>query len=135
MISGISAMMKIGNNINNMISLTNFKRDDYFQTSLPYYDKSILRILDKYTGLNTDVCSHITEEMKNLEGESYADGGQTPSENSLFKNTCVLINNDIQHRLLIKKEYPYKMFSCYLKEGESICPYEENKWFLHWLEL
>ena len=67
MISGISAMMKIGNNINNMISLTNFKRDDYFQTSLPYYDKSILRILDKYTGLNTDVCSHITEEMKNLE--------------------------------------------------------------------
>ena len=51
-----------------------------------------------------------------------------PSENLFFSNTCVLtsINND--HRVLIKKEYPYKMFSCYLNDEvqASFCPFEEN---------
>ena len=39
MISGISVMMKIGNNINNLMLLSTFKETDYFQSSLPSYDR------------------------------------------------------------------------------------------------
>ena len=32
MISGISAMMQIGNNINNLMLLSTFKKDDYYES-------------------------------------------------------------------------------------------------------
>ena len=128
MISGISAMMKIGNNINNMIFLSTFKRDYYFKTQLPKYDKMILSILENYSNSDSKVCEHVIEKMGN-NGVMYRDEGPPPpSENLFFSNTCVLtsINND--HRVLIKKEYPYKMFSCYLNDEvqASFCPFEEN---------
>ena len=136
MISGISAMMKVGNNINSMVFLNTFKRNEYFQSSLPSYDRRILKILENYTDLDEDVCSFIKENINDVsyqDGELFlSTGTQTPSVNSLFIGSCVLTNSNIKHRVLITKNNlgNYFLFSCYLKD-ESFCPYEVNKWFLH----
>ena len=132
MISGISAMMKIGNNINNMMFLSTFKKNEYFQSSLPSYDRRIMKILENYSDLESDVCSHIKENINDVEYENgqlfLSTGTQTPSTNPLFVDSCVLTNNNIRHRVLIKKNDlgTYNMFSCYLKD-DSFCSYEVNK--------
>ena len=132
MISGISAMMKIGDNINNLMPLSTFKRDEYFQTSLPSYDKRILQILDNYSYFDSDVCSYVKENIYDIlyeDGEAFlSTGTQTPSVNTLFLDSCVLVNKDIKHRVLIKEnnQGTYSIFSCYLKE-ESFCPFEVKK--------
>ena len=132
MISGISAMMKIGNNINNIVTLSTFKENEYFLSSLPSYDRRILEILENYSGLESNVCSHVKENINDVlyeDGELFlSTGTQTPSVNSLFLDSCVLTNNNIRHRILIKKNNigSFNMFSCYLKD-DSFCPYEINK--------
>ena len=132
MISGISAMIKVGNNINNMMFLSTFKRNEYFQSTLPSYDRRILKILENYSGSESDVCAHVKaniNDVKYRDGEFFlSTGTQTPSVNSLFLDSCVLTNNNIKHRVLIKKNNlgTYNMFSCYLKD-ENFCPYEVDK--------
>ena len=132
MISGISAMMKIGNNINNLMLLSTFKESDYSQSSLPSYDRRIMDILDKYTGSSEDVCSHIKEKLSDTlyeDGEIFISSGtQTPSLNSLFIGSCVLVNKNINHRVIVNKNNvgDFNLFSCYLKE-EPFCPYEVSK--------
>ena len=132
MISGISAMMKIGNNINNMMFLSTFKKNEYFQSSLPSYDRRIMKILENYSDLESDVCSHIKENINDVVYENgqlfLSTGTQTPSTNPLFVYSCVLTNNNSRHRVLIKKNDlgTYNMFSCYLKD-DSFCSYEVNK--------
>ena len=132
MISGISAMMKIGNNINNMMFLSTFKKNEYFQSSLPSYDRRIMEILENYSDLDSDVCSYIKENINDVvyeDGQLFlSTGTQTPSTNPLFVDSCVLTNNNIRHRVLIKKNDlgTYNMFSCYLKD-DSFCSYEVNK--------
>ena len=49
MISGISAMMQVGNNINNLQTLSSFKQNQYYQTSLPSYDRRIMSFLNDYS--------------------------------------------------------------------------------------
>ena len=63
MVSGISAMMQIGNNINNFMLLSTFKKDDYSESSLPSYDRRILDILNNYSGIDSDVCSTIKQNI------------------------------------------------------------------------
>ena len=132
MISGISAMMKIGNNINNIMLLSTFKESDYIQSDLPNYDRKIMAILNNYSGPDIDVCSHVKEKINDTlyeNGELFlSTGTQTPSLNSLFLGSCVLVNKDINHRVIIKKnnEGNYNLFSCYLRD-ETFCPYEVNK--------
>ena len=132
MISGISAMMKIGNNVNNLMLLSTFKENYYFQSSLPSYDRKIMDILDKYSGPEEDVCSHIKGKLINdfyEDGEIFLSSGtQTPSLNSLFIGSCVLVNKDINHRVIVNKNNigNFNLFSCYLKD-ETFCPYEINK--------
>jgi hypothetical protein len=132
MISGISVMMKIGNNINNLMLLSTFKESDYFQSSLPSYDRKILDILDKYSGSAEDVCSHIKEKLSDdfyEHGELFLSSGtQTPSLNSLLIGSCVLVNKDLNHRVIVNKNNigTFNLFSCYLKD-ETFCPYEVNK--------
>ena len=132
MISGVSAMMKLGNNINNMMLLSTFKRNEYFQTSLPNYDRRILEIIENYNDFDSNVCSYIKDNINDVlyeDGQLFlSTGTQTPSVNSLFLDSCVLTSNNIKHRVLIKKNDlgTYNMFSCYLKD-ESFCPYEVNK--------
>ena len=132
MISGISAMMKIGNNINNLMLLSTFKESDYIQSDLPIYDRKIMAFLNNYSGPDIDVCSYIKEKLSDTLYESgelfLSSGTQTPSTNSLFSDSCILVNKDIKHRVIIKKNDlgTFNLFSCYLKD-ETFCPYEVNK--------
>ena len=132
MISGISAMMQIGNNINNFMLLSTFKKDDYYESSLPSYDRKILEILNNYSGIDSDVCSTIKQNISETlyeDGDIFlSTGTQTPSTNSLFIGSCVLVNKNLNHRLLISKTNigTFNLFSCYLKD-ETFCPYEVNK--------
>ena len=132
MISGISAMMTIGNNINNLMLISTFKESDYIQSSLPSYDRRIMDILDKYSGSSEEVCLHIKGKLSDTlyeDGEIFISSGtQTPSLNSLFIGSCVLVNKDIKHRVIVNKNNVgnFNLFSCYLKD-ESFCPYELNK--------
>ena len=59
MISGISAMMQIGNNVNNLMLLSTFKQNNYYESSLPSYDRRILDILNNYSGSAEEVCSNV----------------------------------------------------------------------------
>ena len=132
MVSGISAMMQIGNNVNNLMLLSTFKQNEYFKSNLPSYDRRILDILNNYSGSDADVCSNI---KLNLSDSLYEPGElflststQTPSTNSLFVGSCVLVNKEINHRVLINKNSigSFNLFSCYLKD-QTFCPYEVNK--------
>ena len=132
MISGISAMMQIGNNINNLMLLSTFKKDNYYESSLPSYDRRIMEILNNYSGPDSNICSNIKENLSESlyeDGEIFlSTGTQTPSTNSLFINSCVLVNKNLSHRVLITKSNigTFNLFSCHLKD-ETFCPYEVNK--------
>ena len=132
MISGISAMMQIGNNINNMRILSSFKENDYYQSSLPSYDRRIISFLNDYSGLESEVCLKTKENLSDTnyqEGQTFiSTGTQTPSEHDLLVGSCALVNLELKHRVLIKKspDGTFSLFSCYLKD-ETFCPYEVNK--------
>ena len=132
MISGISAMMQIGNNINNLTSLSRFKENAYYQSSLPSYDRRIMSFLNNYSGLDSEVCLKTKENLSDTFyelGETFlSTGTQTPSESNLLTGSCVLVNIELNHRVLIKKssDGTYSLFSCYLKD-ETFCPYEVKK--------
>ena len=132
MMSSISAMMQIGNNVNNLMLLSTYKKNDYYQSTLPNYDRRILDILNNYSGTDSEVCSYVKENLNDAlyeDGELFlSTGTQTPSISSLFLNSCVLVNKQLNHRVLIKKNnlQSFNFFSCYLKD-QSFCPYESNK--------
>ena len=132
MISGISAMMQIGNNINNMRLLSSFKENEYYQSSLPSYDRRIMSFLNDYSGLDSKVCLKTKESLSDTnyqDGQTFlSTGTQTPSESDLLVGSCVLVNLELKHRVLIKKstDGTFNLFSCYLKD-ETFCPYEVNK--------
>ena len=89
-------------------------------------------ILNNYSGSDEDVCSNIKENFSDTlyqDGELFlSTGTQTPSTNSLFIGSCVLVNKEINHRVLINKNDlgGVNLFSCYLKD-QTFCPYEVNK--------
>ena len=132
MVSGISAMMQIGNNVNNLMLLSTFKQKEYYESNLPSYDRRILDILNNYSGSDADVCSNVKLNLSDSlyePGELFlSTGTQTPSTNSLFVGSCVLVNKQINHRVLINKNSigSFNLFSCYLKD-QTFCPYEVNK--------
>ena len=132
MVSGISAMMQIGNNVNNLMLLSTFKQNEYYESNLPSYDRRILDILNNYSGSDADVCSNVKLNLSDSlyePGELFlSTGTQTPSTNSLFLGSCVLVNKEINHRVLINKNSigSFNFFSCYLKD-QTFCPYEVNK--------
>ena len=132
MVSGISAMMQIGNNVNNLMLLSTFKQNEYYESNLPSYDRRILDILNNYSGSDADVCSNVKLTLSDSlyePGELFlTTGAQTPSTNSLFVGSCVLVNKEINHRVLINKNSigSFNLFSCYLKD-QTFCPYEVNK--------
>ena len=136
MISGISAMIQIGNNVNSLLFLSAFKKNEYYQSSLPSYDRRILSILKK-SALDSDICLEVKEELNNtLIDSEYIDKEEgssisliTPSKHEFLENSCVLVNNILRHRVLVKKDNnlgTFNMFSCYLKK-ETLCPFEVNK--------
>ena len=89
-------------------------------------------ILNNYSGTDSDVCSNVKLQFNDSlyeDGELFlSTGTQTPSINTLFEGSCVLVNKAINHRVLIRKNNSgtFSLFSCYLKD-ESFCPYEVNR--------
>ena len=132
MISGISAMMQIGNNVNNLMLLSTFKQNKYYESNLPSYDRRIMDILDNYSGDDNEVCSNIKENLSEAlyqDGDIFlSTGTQTPSTDSLFIGSCVLVSKEINHRVIINKDKlgNFNLFSCFLKD-KTFCPYEVNK--------
>ena len=132
MVSGISAMIQIGNNVNNLMLLSTFKQNEYYDSNLPSYDRRIMDILNNYSGPDVDVCSNIKANLSDTlyeDGELFlSTGTQTPSTSSLFLGSCVLVNKEINHRVLINKNNlgTFNLFSCYLKD-QTYCSYEVNK--------
>ena len=132
MVSGISAMMQIGNNVNNLMLLSTFKQNAYYKSNLPSYDRRIMEILENYSGSDSDICSNIKLNLSDSlyeDGELFlSTGAQTPSTNSLFVGSCVLVNKEINHRVLVNKNKvgSFNLFTCYLKD-QTFCPYEVNK--------
>ena len=132
MVSGISAMMQIGNNVNNLMLLSTFKENEYYASNLPSYDRRIMGILNNYSGSDDEVCSNLKLDLSDTlyeDGEQFiSTGTQTPSTNSLFIGSCVLVNKEINHRVLINKNSigTFNLFSCYLKD-QTFCPYEVKK--------
>ena len=120
MVSGISAMIQIGNNVNNLMLLSSFKQNEYYESNLPSYDRRIMAILNNYSGSDSNVCSNIKINLSDTlyeDGELFlSTGTQTPSTNSLFLGSCVLVNKEINHRVLINKNSigTFNLFSCYL---------------------
>ena len=132
MVSGITAMIQIGNNVNNLILLSTFKQNEYYESNLPSYDRRIMYFLNNYSGSDSDVCSNIKLNLSDTlyeDGELFlSTGTQTPSTNSLFLGSCVLVNKEINHRVLINKNSlgTFNLFSCYLKD-QTFCPFEVKK--------
>ena len=131
MISGISSMFKIANNINNLSSVSYFKQSEYFETALHKYDKKIIRFLNDYSGPFIEVCPKVIDELNKLEDTIYIPGKSTPNNNDdfYFGNNCSLVNKAQQHRVLINKNESggFNLFSCYLKEiddDDAFCSYE-----------
>ena len=132
MMSAISAMMQIGSNVNNLMFLSTLKQNKYYESTLPSYDRRVMDILNNYSGPDTDICSNIKVNLNDSlyeDGELFlSTGTQTPSTNSLFVGSCVLVNKEINHRVLINKTNlgTFNLFSCYLKD-KTYCSFEENK--------
>ena len=140
MMSGISVMMQIGTNLNkennNTKIFSNLKEDNYHDP-LPRLDRKIMEILYTYSGADADVCNRVKQNLNSL-SYSYQEGpifdvrtlSKTPSRDPLFSESylCTLVNTNINHRVLIKKNNDlgtYDLFSCSL-EDETFCKFEKN---------
>ncbi len=130
MISGLSAMMQIGNTLNNISPLSSSKVESY-EGKLPYYDRQIMKTL--YTQLvpDNDICGYIKnsiEEPKYQDGEIFSESKkQTFSKNVFYSESCVLVSTLAKHRVLIipKNEgsYKYGFFSCSISK-KPYCDFE-----------
>ena len=130
MMSGISAMMQIGTNLNkdnNNLKIFSSTIENTYEDPLPRMDRKIIELLFNYNGDYSEVCSYVKQ---NLNDPSYQDGPKTPSRDPLFTGSflCTLLNTNINHRVLIKKNNDlgtFNLFSCSL-EGETFCKFEQN---------
>ncbi len=134
MLSGIAAMMQVGNNINSLISLSILKLDNYSNSSLAGHDRQIMKVLYSQTVPDNDICNYVKNSISSPiyeNGETFlSTGTQSPSTHTIFSKNCALVNKSNKHRVVItntsNEAYKYKMFSCYLK-SEPFCDFEINK--------
>tara|TARA_A100001388_G_C28680387_1_gene456070 strand:- start:536 stop:991 length:456 start_codon:yes stop_codon:yes gene_type:complete len=131
MMSGISAMMQIGTNINKITIVRSFSNN--YPSELASSDKKIMELLNSYSGPDSDVCISVRQ---NLDDSSYQPGPkfdvngitETPSKDPIFIGSCALVNANINHRVLIKKNEElnsFSLFSCSL-EDQFYCNFEES---------
>ena len=59
MVSGISAMMQIGSNVNNLMFLSTLKQNKYYESTLPSYDRRVMDILNNYSVSRFIILSHL----------------------------------------------------------------------------
>lgn len=129
MMSGISAMMQIGTNINKITIVRSFSNN--YPSELASSDKKIMEFLNSYSGPDSDVCIALRQS---LDDSSYQPGPkfdvngitETPSKDPIFIGSCALVNARINHRVLIKKNEElnsFSLFSCSL-EDQFYCNFE-----------
>ena len=122
MMSGISAMMQIGTNINKITIVRSFSNN--YPSELASSDKKIMEFLNSYSGPDSDVCIALRQS---LDDSSYQPGPkfdvngitETPSKDPIFIGSCALVNARINHRVLIKKNEElnsFSLFSCSLED-------------------
>ena len=132
MFSGITAMMQIGNNLNNLSPLSALKINNY-SGKFPSYDRQIMKLLYTQSVPDSNICSYINNS---IDDPKYEDGDifsetkkQTYSKNSLFSESCVLVSKKAKHRVLIipktEGNYKYGFFSCSISQN-SYCDFEIN---------
>ncbi len=130
MMTGISAMMQVGTNMNKITIVNSYK--DNYKSALASSDRKIMEILNNYSGLDSDVCLFVKNNLDDTSyqlGPKFDDNGiiETPSKDPMFLGSCALVNTSINHRVLIKKNAisTFSIFSCSL-DGEVYCDFEEN---------
>ena len=134
MLSGIAAMMQVGNNINSLIPLSVLKSDNYSKSSLSVYDRQIMKILYTPSVPDSNICDYVKNRIQSPiyeYSETFVSTGtHSPSTHKIFSKNCALVNKSIKHRVVIANSsnatYKYKMFSCYL-ESDPFCRFEINK--------
>ena len=135
MFSGITAMMQIGNNLNNLSPLSALKTNNY-AGKFPSYDRQIMKLLYTQSVPDSNICSYI---KNSIDDPKYEDGDifsetkkQTYSKNSFFLDSCVLVSTKAQHRVLIipktGENYKYGFFSCSISQN-PFCDFEINPKF------
>ena len=159
MISGIAAMMEVANNVSKFNVISAIKPDKYIDSGLAKHDIRFLEIINKPTAPKSDICNYIidqtatkrssllnagfTSEEIDLQYPIYFDKFKddnnqeipftTNSKNERVQGSCVLINTDLNHRVLINKNknensiYYYALFSCYLDDDKPYCNFEDNE--------
>ena len=157
MISGIAAMMEVANNVSKFNLISGIKADKYISANLAKNDRRFLKIINDPLAPESDICNYIIDQTE-IERLSLLNAGLSSEEidrdapiyfdstivnNQKIPNTtsstderilgsCVLINTDLKHRVLINKNnsnnrvYKYSLFSCYLVD-KAYCNFEENK--------
>ena len=134
MLSGIAAMMQVGNNINSLIPLSVLKIDKYSNSSLAEYDRKIMKVLYSQSVPDNDICNYVKDNIGSPtyeNGETFiSTGTESPSTHKIFLQNCALVNKPKKHRVIITNSsngiYKYRLFSCYL-ENEPFCDFEANR--------
>ena len=156
MISGIAAMMEVASKISNFTQISSIKSDKYIAAKLAKNDRSFLKIINDPSAPKTNICDYVIDQI-NIKRLSLLNAGLSPKEidnqspqyisflkinnseipfktkskDKRLKGSCVLINNEVKHRVLINKNtsknkiYEYSLFSCYI-DGKEYCDFEEN---------
>ena len=135
MMTGISAMMQMGTNMNKITVDTSF--NDNYSSVLAEKDIEIMEFLNSYFGSDSDVCDSLREHLDAFSyqpGPKFDEKGitETPFKDEPFLGSCALVNTDINHRVLIKKNdklNTFSLFSCFLEIGKfdpPICQFEQN---------
>ena len=135
MFSGITAMLQIGNNLNNLAPLSALKINNY-SGKFPSYDRQIMKLLYTQSVPDSNICSYIKnsiDDPKYEDGDIFSETSkQTYSKNSFFLDSCVLVSTEAQHRVLIipktGENYKYGFFSCSISQ-KPFCDFEINPKF------
>ena len=117
MISGISAMMQVGNNINSLIPLSVLKIDNYSNSSLAEYDRKIMKVLYSQSVPDNDICNYVKDNIgspKYENGETFiSTGSESPSTHKIF------LQNWFQKRIFsLIKSLP--IFTVFLKRFQIL---------------
>ena len=159
MISGIAAMMEVATNVSKFNVISGIKPDKYIDAGLAKHDRRFLEIINNPIAPKSDICNYIIDQTDTKRSsllnaglsseeinrdypiyfDKFIDDNNqeipitTNSKNERVQGSCVLINTDLKHRVLINKNYTensfyhYALFSCYLSDDKPYCDFEENK--------
>ena len=132
MLSGIIAMMQIGNKVDkyvNLMSEENQIMNDYIDSDSPSYDKDIIKILyqDASTLPKTNICEYVVNKINENKPPTFVIT-EVPS-NKFFRESCSLEKDGGNHRIVINQTYDekYELFSCSKKEKVGdFCKFENG---------